>query len=194
MVKHVTLWLDAYLDGELSGAQLRRVEDHLSGCDECRVKLEQTRNLSTLLRESAPVDEFLPSERFVSNLNLLLPRQPVQTRSHKVLEIGWWLIPIGALTIWLFFLITFSISSVLSTASEAGLFGNGFSLRGGSPQTEWFSMAMNLSGGQIGSMGRSTLSMLNDLNIFMQDMMSSLIWQAFLAMLYLGWLASWWQR
>jgi len=195
MVKHMTSWLNAYLDGELPDAQLRRVEDHLAECDECRAELEQMRNLSALLHETTPADEFLPTERFVANLTLNLPRRPVQPQPRKILEIGWWLIPIGALGVWLFFQITFSLSSVILTASETGLLGNGLSwLQGNSPQARWFSMAMDIFGGQLGLAGRFILSAFNDLGLFIHDMMSHFIWQAFFATLYLGWLASWWLR
>ena len=195
MVKHVTPRLSAYLDGELPDAQLRQVEKHLAECDECQAELEQMRNLSALLHETNPADEFLSTARFVANLTLNLPRQPMHSQPRRALEIGWWLIPIGALGVWLFFQITFSLSSVILTVSETGLLGNGLSwLQGNPPQTRWFSMAMNLFGGQIGFTGEFILSALNDLSLFIQDITSRFIWQAFFATLYLGWLASWWRR
>ena len=195
MVKHITPWLNAYLDGELSAAQLRQVEKHLAECDECQAELEQMRSLSALLHETVPADEFLLTERFVANLTLNLPRQPVQSQPRKALEIGWWLIPVAALGVWLFFQITFSLSSVLSTASETGLLGNGLSwLQANPPQTRWFSMAMDLFGGQFGFTGKFILSALNDLSLFLREMTSHFIWQALFATLYLGWLASWWRR
>ena len=117
--------------------QLRQVEKHLTECDECQAELEQMQKLSALLHETAPTDEFLPTERFVANLTLNLPRQPAQSQSRKALEIGWWLIPVGALGVWLFFQITFSLSSVVLTVSETGLLGNGLSwLQGNPPQTD----------------------------------------------------------
>jgi len=195
MVKHITPWLNAYLDGELSDAQLRQVEKHLAECDECQAELEQMRNLAALLHETAPTDEFLPTERFASNLTLILPRQPAQSQPRKALEIGWWLIPVGALGVWLFFQITFSLSSLVLNVSETGFLGNGLSwLQGNPPQTRWFSMAMDLFGEQIGFTGKFILSALNDLSLFIHDMTSGFIWQALFATLYLGWLTSWWLR
>jgi hypothetical protein len=195
MVKHVTPWLSTYLDSELPDAQLRQVEDHLAACDECQAELEQMRNLSALLHETAPTDEFLPTERFVANLTLNLPRQPAQSRSRMALEIGWWLIPVGALGVWLFFQITVSLSSVVLTVSETGLLGNGLSWLKGNPlQTRWFSLVMDLFGGQIGSIGKFILSALNDLSLFIQNLTSRFILQALFATLYLGWLVSWWLR
>src|SRR3990172_3194839 len=195
MAKHVIAWLSAYLDRELSNAQLRQMEEHLAECDECRAELEQMRNLAALLHATTPTDEFLTTERFVANLTLNLPRQPAQSQPRKALEIGWWLIPVGALGVWLFFQVTFSLSSVILTASETGLLGNGLSwLQGNPPQTRWFSMAMDLFGGQIGFTGEFILSALNDLSLFIQELTSHFIWQVLFATLYLGWLASWWLR
>lgn len=194
MVKHVTPWFNAYFDGELPDAQLRQVEKHLTECDECQAELEQMRSLSALLQATTPTDEFLPTERFVANLTLNLPRQPVQSSPRKIFEIGWWLIPLGALGVWLFLQITFSLSSVVLTISETGLLGNGFWLQGNPAQTRWFSLAMDFFGGQIGVTGRFILSAFNDLGLFIQNLTSRFIWQALLATLYLGWLASWWLR
>jgi hypothetical protein len=195
MVKHIIPWLNAYLDGELPDGRLRQVERHLTECDECQAELGQMRKLSALLHEAAPTDEFLPTERFVANLALNLPRQPAQAQPRRALEIGWWLIPIGALGVWLFFQITFSLSSVVLAISETGLLGNGSSwLQGNLPQARWFSLAMDLFGGQIGFTGRFILSVFNDLSLFIQDLTSRFIWQALFATLYLGWLASWWLR
>ncbi len=194
MVKHVTPWLSAYLDGELPNAQLRQVEKHLTECDECQAELEQMRKLSALLHQAVPADEFLPTERFAANLTLSLPRRPAQSQPRKALEIGWWLIPVGALGVWLFFQVTFSLSSVILTVSETGLLGNGFWLQGNPPQTRWFSLAMDLFGGQIGFTGKFILSALNDLSLFIQNLADHFIWQALFATLYLGWLASWWLR
>jgi hypothetical protein len=195
MVKHITPWLNAYLDGELPDARLHQLEKHLTECDECQAELEQMQKLSALLHETAPAGEFLPVERFVSYLTLKLPRQPERSQPRRSLEIGWWLIPVGALGVWLFSQITFSLSTVVLTISETGLLGNGFSwLQGNTPQTRWFSLVMDLFGGQIGFAGKFILSVFNDLGLLLHDLTSRFIWQAFFVLLYLGWLASWWWR
>ena len=43
MSDHVIDWLSAYLDGELKGGRLQRVEEHLAGCRACREELEWVR-------------------------------------------------------------------------------------------------------------------------------------------------------
>lgn len=195
MPKHVTEWLGAYHDGELNSARLRQVEGHLAECAECQAELEGMQGLSALLRETAPADEFLPTERFVANLTLNLPRQPEQPQPRKMLEIGWWLIPVGLLGTWVFIQITTSLSSVIMTAVNAGLLGGNLSWLQGNPlQMEWFATTMNLFGNQLGLTGRVVLSELNEVNLFVTELTGRYLWQVFLAMSYLGWLVAWWLR
>ena len=195
MTEHVNEWLNTYLDGELRGARLRQVENHLAECDECRAKLDELQGLSALLRETAPTGKFISTERFVSNLTLSLPRQPETPQTRKVFEIGWWLIPIGVLGTWVFLQVTFSLSSLFFAASDAGLFGSTFTwLQANSPQTEWFATLTNLFGSQLDFTGRLLLSTLNDSDLFIRNLVGPFLWQAILAVAYLGWLASWWFR
>lgn len=195
MNQHVSELLGAYHDGELNPNRQQQVEKHLMICDECRAQLEQMRNLSALLHEPISANRFISTERFVSNLTLKLPRHPAQSQTRKALEIGWWLIPLGALGVWLFLQITFSLSTVVSTLSETGLLGNGLSwLQASAPQARWFSVATNLFGGQIGPNSKFVLSVLNELSVFIQNLTNLYIWQVLFATLYLGWLISWWLR
>jgi hypothetical protein len=195
MPKHVTEWLGAYHDGELNSARMRQVEQHLAECAECQAELDGMQDLSRLLRETAPADEFIPTERFVANLILNLPRRPEQPQPRKMLEIGWWLIPVGLLGTWVFVHITSSLSSVVMATVDAGLFGNNLSWLQGNPrQMEWFAMVMNLFGNQIGFTGRVILSELNDASLFVAELTGHYLWQVFLTVSYLGWLVAWWLR
>jgi hypothetical protein len=195
MPKHVTEWLGAYHDGELSSARLRQVEGHLAECAECQAELDGIQGLSALLRETAPAGEFVPTERFVANLSLSLPRQPKQPQPRKMLEIGWWLIPVGLLGTWVFIQITISLSSVVMATLDTGLLGSNLSwLQGNPSQMEWFATAMNLFGNQIGFTGRVILSELNDASLFVTELTGRYLWQALLAVSYLGWLVAWWLR
>jgi hypothetical protein len=153
------------------------------------------KELSALLQGTAPAGEFISTERFVSNLTLNLPRQPEQPQTRKALEIGWWLIPVGILGMWAFLQVTFSLSSLVLAASDAGLFGSTFTwIQGNPPQTGWFATLINLFGSQLDLTGRMLFSALNDSDLFIHDMVSPFLWQALLAVVYLGWLASWWFR
>jgi anti-sigma factor RsiW len=44
--------LDAFVDGELRGAELRRVAQHLESCRRCAEEIETRENLGGLIRES----------------------------------------------------------------------------------------------------------------------------------------------
>ncbi|MCJ7433140.1 MAG: hypothetical protein MUO77_06595, partial [Anaerolineales bacterium] len=126
---------------------------------------------------------------------LNLPRQPEQVQPRKWLEIGWWLIPVGLLGIWVFIQVTMSLSSVVMAAVNAGLLGSNLSwFQGNPPQMEWFATAMNLFGNQLGLTGRVVLSELNDASLFVTELTGHYLWQAFLAVSYLGWLVTWWLR
>jgi hypothetical protein len=195
MTKHVTEWLGPYHDGELHGGLLRQVEQHLADCTECQTELEGIKGLSALLHEAPTTADFLPTERFVTNLNLSLPRQPERSRSGRILEIAWWLIPVSLLGAWLFLQVTFSLSSVTTIASDTGLLGGSLSWLQGHPiQTEWFIDTMGLFGNQIGLSGRSILSLLNNADLFATEWVGPFLWQTLLAFSYLGWLLSWWLR
>lgn len=43
--------LNSYVDGELKASKARRIEEHLSACDECRLELEDLQKLQGLLRQ-----------------------------------------------------------------------------------------------------------------------------------------------
>jgi len=194
MTEHVKQWLNAYLDGELRGESLNQVEHHLDECVECSAELDELRGLSALLQETPPAGEFISTERFVSNLTLTLPRQPGHSQPRKIFEIGWWLTPVGILGTWLFLQVTFLLSRLVLTASNAGLLGNTFaSFKGNPPQAQWLEILARLLGDQPGFY-QMTISALNKADLFVQNIQGAFIWQALLAIIYLVWLASWWFR
>jgi len=46
-------YLSAHVDGELSAAELREVEEHLAGCVNCRARFAEERAVKALVRERA---------------------------------------------------------------------------------------------------------------------------------------------
>ena len=120
MSKHITEWLNAYLDGELNSKQLQHVEAHLAECQDCQAELESLESLSSLLQE-VPAPEFTSPERFAAQVNLRLPHRRTVTPEHKVLEIGWWMIPVGLLGAWVFIGTSFFVNDILSAANNFGL-------------------------------------------------------------------------
>ena len=62
MSAHITEYITAYLDGELSAAERTEVEAHLAHCAECRTALEKRRHTITqitVLMAQATDDRFL---------------------------------------------------------------------------------------------------------------------------------------
>jgi anti-sigma factor RsiW len=48
--------LHDYIDGELEAALCAEIEQHLAGCDDCRVLVDTTQKTITLYRRQAPVE------------------------------------------------------------------------------------------------------------------------------------------
>lgn len=193
MIEHVTDLLGAYLDGELHGLRLRQVEGHLVKCAACRKELAELKGLSTLLRETIPAEDFTPTDRFVANLALSLPRRPEAASNWKPLELIWWLVPAGVLGVWVFLQAVSSVSTLVSTANLTGLLGNAAAwLQGGPQQSLWFSAGMSLFGNQIQGTGRTTLDLLNRLSVFGSSIAMQLAIQGLIALVYWIWMGLWW--
>ena len=120
MPDHVTEWLNAYLDGELRGSRLHIVEAHFAECEACQAELRSLQDLSGLLHK-VPTPEFISPERFAAQVNLRLPHQQAAPLENRMLEIGWWMIPVGLLGTWIFIGTSFFISDILSEANALGL-------------------------------------------------------------------------
>ncbi len=93
MTQHVLSWLDAYHDGELSGSRLRQVELHLQECETCRAELETLQGLSALLQTAPALEARISTDRFESQVRLLLPSHPQRTGWPKALRLGWSVAP-----------------------------------------------------------------------------------------------------
>ena len=117
MNEHVQTWLQAYHDGELKGAHLRKVEEHLESCAACRDELELMRNLSAMLQNS-PTPVFTPGDRFVAQVALLLPRKPAETRWQQTFRIGWQMVPFGLIGTWAFFQAAFIVTTILALVMQ----------------------------------------------------------------------------
>ena len=190
MSEHILELLGAYLDGELGGGQLRKVEAHLGECPSCLEEYQALRALSVTLHE-APMPAFPSSERFATDLALRLPRKPVKPLSSRALEIGWWLAPFGLILTWVFIGTTILISNILTTAGDFGLLN---------AASAWLvsnsAAGANYSAflGQFGLLENGTLGWFAVSESFTRSIISSIFWQVSIAMLYLSWIAIWWAR
>src|SRR5215211_364601 len=120
MSDHVTEWLNAYLDGELHGRYLQLVEVHLAECQVCQAELESLEDLSRLLQET-PAPALTSPERFAARVRLRLPQQKPGVSGEKLLEVGWWMIPVGLLATWVFISTSYFVHDMLTMANSFGL-------------------------------------------------------------------------
>jgi len=190
MSNHINEWLNSYVDGELKDRQLRQVEEHLAECETCRAELVSLQGLSALLRE-VPVPEFISNERFVSQVSLRLPQRQVKMTRNNVMEAGWWLIPIGLLTAWIFFSTAILISDMVSTADNFGLLDTAKTLLvSNSPDNAGWTSTL----GQIGVLQGDNLQWAERTESYTRNILPQFIWQVSIALLYLAWIATWWAR
>ena len=182
--------LNVYLDGELHGKRLNELKSHLATCESCRKELKELQLVSELL-QAAPTPEFMPAERFASNLALSLPRRRFQERPSKTVSLVGWLVPTGLLGAWFFVQTLFTLTNAITALQSTGLLGMAASGLGAGQETLWFATATSLFGGQAAG-AQSTLSLLNSLNIFGVNLLDGFLWQALIAMVYWAWLFIWW--
>ena len=187
MSDHIAELLNAYLDGELNSSQRRKVEAHLENCPRCVDELEALEALSGTLGE-VHLPEFSSPEQLAANVALRLPRTPVKAvNSRKLLDVGWWLMPVGLIVVW-FFLSTFSLASdLIDAASNVGLVDE---------VSIFVENTVNYSAflGRVGLLDADTLQWLTPSESFVREFLGQLFWQVALAMLYLSWIAIWWAR
>jgi predicted anti-sigma-YlaC factor YlaD len=189
MSDHITDQLNAYMDGELKGKKLHKVDDHLAVCETCRAELESLQGLSALLQEY-PAPEFTSNERFVTQVNLLLFERRNAAPRSRILEVGWWMIPVGLLAAWIFISTAGLISNMISAADTFGLLGGASALISDTPEsTTWTSRL-----GQVGVLQGSSLQWAESTESFTKNVLPQFIWQASIALMYLTWIAIWWAR
>ena len=190
MSKHVTEWLNAYLDGELHDNRLQQVEEHLAACESCRAEFERLQSLSRLLHE-VPAPGFMPVERLAAQVNLLLPHQPTAATGSKLFEIGWWLVPVGLLASWVFISTSAFVSDMVSAADQIGVLKNvsGWIAVGSANNVYWSNTL-----GQFGVLNGSSSNWTEALEVFTRAALPQFILHASIAVAYLSWLAMWWAR
>ena len=190
MSNHITEWLNAYFDGELTGRLLEQVEEHLAECEACQAELDSLQDVSKLLRE-APAPALVSLERFVSEVNLRLPRRQVVVSTSRIFEVSWWMIPAGLLAAWVFVGTAFFVSDMVSAASRFGLLSDlsGWLASAPSNETYW-STAI----GQMGLLSGNSLNWAEATETFTRMFLPQIGLHISIALLYLGWIAIWWAR
>jgi predicted anti-sigma-YlaC factor YlaD len=186
--------LNAYLDGELHGWRLLEMQTHLASCESCRNELRELRSVSDLLH-AAPLPEFTPADRFMSNLTLNLPRRPLKAQMQRGPSLAWLLAPLALIGAWFFVQTLITLSGAVSLAADSGLLEQGTAwLSSGAGNSDLYGTMMNLFGSEIGTSTQSALSTVDQVALFGNGLLNQLLWQAVVALLYWAWMAAWWLR
>ena len=189
MSEHILELLGAYIDGELSSGQIRRVEAHLDECQSCLEEYYALQALSAKLH-AMPVPDFPAPERFAADVTLRLPRKPVKPMRTRALELGWWLAPVGLIVVWIFISTTILVSNVITAADDFGLLNSASAWLVAGPSGANYSAFI----GQLGLLEGSGLEWFTFSEGFTRSFVSNIFWQISIALLYLGWFAIWWVR
>ena len=190
MSHHVSEWLNAYHDGELHGSRLRQVEAHLAECQVCKEELQSLDSLSILLHE-VPAVEMTSVERFASQVNLRMPHRQIMVSRKQILEVGWWMIPVGLFAAWVLFSTAFTVREVLSIAGNLGMLSSitNWAIFGAASEPVWSATL-----GQYGLLSGNTLNWAEATEVFTRTSLPQISLQASIALLYLSWIAIWWTR
>jgi hypothetical protein len=188
MSKHITEWLNAYLDGELMGSRLHQVHEHLAECEACRAELHSLQDISALLH-SVPSPEFTSPERLSAQVNLRLPHETPRVSRRRVQEVGWWMIPVSLLVIWVLLGTSAAVRDVVSTASRLGLLSGAPAWLVPSDEAIWTGTL-----GQFGILSGKPLQWAEVTESVTRETLPQFIWQASIAFLYLGWIVIWWAQ
>ena len=190
MSRHVSEWLNAYHDGELHGSQLHHVEAHLAECNVCQAELESLESLSSILHE-VRMPEFMPVERLATQVNLRLPQKQTTIPGKRILEVGWWMIPVGLLAVWIFIGTSFFISDLLSAATSLGLLNSISEWMAFGPSSNIY-LSATLS--QFGLLNGNGLNWAETTETIARMSLPQISLQVSIALLYLSWIAIWWAR
>jgi len=190
MSDHVTEWLNAYFDGELTGRRFHQVEEHLARCEVCQAELESLASLSELLHD-VPVPEFTSPERFATQVNLLLPHKPTAAPENKLFEIGGWLLPVGLLARWVFVSTASVVSDMVSAANQFGVLNNvsGWINFNSSNSLYWSNTL-----GQFGVLKGNSTNLADMFEVFTRSSLPQFMLYVSIAVVYLSWLLTWWTR
>jgi anti-sigma factor RsiW len=192
MDEHVNQWLGAYLDGELNGEKQRMVKEHLARCQACQAELEELRRLSTLLKTAARENRLTPPARFAAQVALKLPRRQAQPLPGAVARVGWWLVPAGILSAWVFLQAVMVVSGLaLAAALASPLNGSLAWLSNLGGQNLATSAVLNLVDGRLGETVKSVLLYVGNGADLGWSLVVPVVFQAALALLFVSWLAVW---
>jgi predicted anti-sigma-YlaC factor YlaD len=187
--------LGAYVDGELSGVRLRRVESHLRECSACQRELDWLKALSGLLDETSAVERRTPPERFVAQVGLRLPRRQEHPPAQRALEVGWKMVPAGLLFSLAFVHSVFLVAWMIQLALWMGLGGEVGALLL-PPSSGGLSLPdlSTLSQGSVSGAAGTVWGLVQSGSAWAWVPALYLCLLFVIGLLYCSWLASWWAQ
>jgi hypothetical protein len=191
--EHISPWLGAYLDGELSAGQRAQVDAHLPGCAACQAELHALAALSSLLRADPLPPAALSADDFAARVMARLPRSPRLALPARIFHQAWKFAPLGLFAAWAFFQATAWVAGLMLAALE--LFPPA------RPSLD--ALLPFASGGPAVRAGLLEMDLLNallssaQLDLPLVDIFSPLLFLnlfviAVLSALFVSWFASWW--
>jgi hypothetical protein len=108
-----------------------------------------------------------------------------------MLEVGWWMVPVGLLAVWIFVSTAFLVGDLLSAATRLGLLSGAsdWLVFGSSPQPLWTSTLR-----QFGLLSGNSLDWVASTEAFTRSSLPQIFAEVSIALLYLSWVAIWWAR
>ncbi len=194
MNEHVTRWLEAYYDGELSDRRSKQVEAHLDTCKSCHDELDSLNSLSILLQELPEASNLASADSFAAQVGLRLPRRSFSSSRQKVIHIGWQWLPVVILSAWVFVQTTFFVSGVLRWILQIvpGLDKFASMVQNDSQSLGFFGEISNLTGAGFSEIGSFGLDLFGSGGPLGWAVTLNLGLTIIIGLLYLSWLASWW--
>jgi hypothetical protein len=190
---HVTPWLGAYLDGEITPGLREEIESHLAGCLMCQNELESLEQLSMLLQSDPPPTPHSSDRAFARQIVAQI-RQPAPPWWQRMLLASWRFAPLMLFGAWAFFQAVGWVSTLalagmswIPGIDEAFQAFMPFSVPSGS----WLFgdlLRMSLASPVLREAAGQT-AWLEPAGIFLLFQVAV---SAILAVLFSSWLASWW--
>jgi anti-sigma factor RsiW len=119
MNPHVSEFLAAYHDGELTSNRRHQVENHLQDCPTCRAELAALQELSSLLKADS-VPHQTPLERFAAQVQLRLPRASLSRTHERAGQTPRWIlgVPLALIIVWAFLQAALKVTTFILTADQ----------------------------------------------------------------------------
>jgi len=189
--QHVTRWLPAYHDNELPAWRRHTVAAHLARCAGCRAELADMVMLSRWLHADDVAVRGLSTEQFVNQVNLQLPRRPVEVRWVRGLRTAWQWSPLALFGAWVFAQTLFAIVSGVNLAAFLGVSPVALTtVLPASPTPAWYTALLNISNWYEG--GQWMWGNVYGVGMVVQGLTLNWVVLGTVGVLFSSWLASWW--